>query len=90
MIIIFPPTSIPSKWFLPLSCHKIRYALPRFPRSVTWHTHPILLDLINLQIYGLGYMSFDSLTRGIKGALAETIYTQVIPEECVLTAGNEN
>jgi hypothetical protein len=26
-------------------------------------------------------MSFDSLTRGIKGALAETIYTQVIPEE---------
>lgn len=35
-------------------------------------------------------MSFDSLTRGIRGALAETIYTQVIPEECVLAAGNEN
>jgi hypothetical protein len=39
---------------------------------------------------GLGYMSFDSLTRSIKEALAETIDTQVIPEECVLAAGNEN
>jgi hypothetical protein len=35
-------------------------------------------------------MSFDSLTRGIKGALAETIYTQVIPEECIPTAETEN
>lgn len=35
-------------------------------------------------------MSFDSLTKGIKGALAETMYTQVTPEECVLAARNEN
>jgi hypothetical protein len=34
-------------------------------------------------------MSFDSLTRAIKRALAETIYTQVIPEEYVFAAGTK-
>jgi hypothetical protein len=35
-------------------------------------------------------MSYDSLTRATKGALAETIYTQVIPEEYILAVGTRN